>query len=112
MSIEEFVRYKQQLRKATEDFVSFANFLDDDSLEVTAARVADRMQAEESHAEAKFKLYFLAMLMELRQCGEIRQSTSSRKLRKYATDTKRLENERKRLENERKRLENERIWRE
>lgn len=82
MSIEQFVRYKQQLRKVTEDFLGLANVLDSDNLEIAAARVADRV-AEKSgdHAELTYKLYLLAALLDLRKSGELKRGNSKAKLR-------------------------------
>lgn len=82
MSIEQFVRYKQQLRKVTKDFLGLANVLDSDNLEIAAARVADKLaDKSDGNAELTYKLYLLAALLELRKNGEVKQGNSKAKLR-------------------------------
>ena len=43
MSYDQFVRYKQQLRAITSEFLKTANMLDDDQLEIVVARIVDRV---------------------------------------------------------------------
>ena len=56
MSYEQYVRYKQQLRSITVEFLKVANTASNDQLEIVLARFADRVSDEpEAAFEEKYK---------------------------------------------------------
>ena len=74
MSYEQFVRYKQQLRAITSEFLKAANMLNDDQLEIVVARMVDRVCDDPDRAfQDKYRGLVLAILLEMRQSGQLRQ---------------------------------------
>ena len=53
MSYEQFVRYKQQLRAITSEFLMTADMLDDDQLEIVVARIVDRVTRSNQISSSK-----------------------------------------------------------
>jgi len=74
MSYEQYVRYKQQLRSITVEFLKVANTASNDQLEIVLARFADRVSDEpEAAFEEKYKGFLISNLLELRSAGEVQR---------------------------------------
>ncbi|MDB4654255.1 hypothetical protein OAE40_00605 [Rubripirellula sp.] len=87
MSYEQFVRYKQQLRAITSEFLKTANMLDDDHLEIVVARMVDRVSDDPDRAfQDKYRGLVLAILTDMRDAGEVKQQMTK-------SDQTRIQNE-------------------